>query len=293
MASSTTPLVGRSKLLPKSNGRTPSYVVKTKGKPNGSILNFFKKAGSNSLLIGKNDESEDTLFLEESPTRREVEVSTQILTPPRDYDPPESPSKRFSQTATDQESLRFNEESGSVKRRRVERSPVRSSSSLRVKTEAGPHKGPFIEDSDSAEEAVNQVTKSLPAGDGDQGDPPYITPNSEMDSEEQTWPAKPEKSPPILSLQRKNTSIVEKDEFEGFEDFIDDEFPEEGEEFLERRWMEEQEELEPGLEKDDGLEHDVEGNGDSTEDSKGHVEKPEAASCPICSGSFAGLTDQV
>ena len=293
MASSATPLVGRSKILPKTNGRTPTFSGKAKGRSNGSILNFFKKADSNPSLTGNDDEGEDSLFLEESPMKKDVEVPAQIPTPPRDYESPESPSRRVSQTVTDQGTPRFNEDPGPVKRRRVEGSPMRSTSSPSIKVEARPKEGPFIEDSNSDGETVEVISKCLPIKAADKTDQPFITPKSETDSEEHYWPVKSEKSPPIPSLQRENTSIVEKDEFDGIEDFIDDEFPEEGEEFLERRWMEEHRELEMGLEEDEDLGQDFERKGESMEGSKDNPRDSGAPSCPICSGSFTGLTDQV
>lgn len=86
------------------------------------------------------------------------------------------------------------------------------------------------------------------------------------------------------------------DEFEGVEDFIDDEFPDDGEEFLERRWMEEQDQLGMGLEDEDekpGLpdmqEQAIPERG--KKDSK--ISNEENSSCPMCGGSTTGLTDQV
>lgn len=296
MASSTTPLTGRSKVVLKNNGRTPTFTSKAKGKSNGSILNFFKKADSNPSSNGFVNEffdgGESSLFLEESPAKREVEMPAQTPTPPRDYDPPGSPSKHYGQTIFDEEPLRFNEDMGPIKRRRLEGSPARSISSPHIKAEAGPKKGPFIEDSDSDEDMVEKISRSNLPKAQDQGYQLSTIPTSDTGLGERPRDLSSDKSPLVPTLQREDTSTIERDDFEGIEDFIDDEFPEEGEEFLERQWMEEQREFEMGLEEED-LRLNVGENGIVMEDSKGDLQDSEAASCPICSGSFAGLTDQV
>ena len=297
MVSSTKLLTGGSKILPKNNGRTPTFASKAKGKPNGSILSFFKKADSspsfNGLVNEMVDEGESSLFVEESPAKKEVEIPGQIPTPPRDYDPPESPSNLFCQTTFEEESLRFNEDIGPVKRRRLEGSPVRSNSSTHITAEAGPKKGPFIEDSESDDNMVDQISRRKFPKAREQGDQLSTTPKSEMGLDERPKGRSLDNSPLVPPLQRENTSLNEKDEFEGVEDFIDDEFPEEGEEFLERRWMEEQRELEIGLEEDGDLGRTIGEKSIVMEDLKDDLQDSESASCPICSGSFAGLTDQV
>ncbi len=288
IASSTTLLTGRTKALPKNNARTPTFAGKAKGKPNGSILNFFKKAESalpHNVYI---KEDEDSLFLDDSPIKRGVEMPVQTPTPPRDYDPPESPSGRLCHMISDHEEIRFNEDYGPVKRRRVEGPPSPS-----IKTEAAPKTGPFVEDSESDDEMVEQMSKSLANKSGDQGDQPSITPKPGVGMGEQPWAVKSSNSPPVPSLRRESTSIVDRDEFEGIEDCVDDEFPEEGEEFLERQWMEEQLDLELGLEENEDLENDMEGKTYPLGTAKDDIQDSGAASCPICSGSFASLTDQV
>lgn len=178
-----------------------------------------------------------------------------------------------------------------VKRRRVDRPLSRSSSSPNIKVEAGPRTGPFLEDSDSGHEVVKHESRSIASESEGQGDQASTTPKSELDVEEEPPAIDSKNSPPVPSLQRENTSMVDSDDFEGIEDF-DDEFPEEGEEFLERQWMEEQKELELGFE-DEEIGQDPGGEKDTLENAKDDIQDPGAASCPICSGSFAGLTDQV
>lgn len=291
MPSLTTPLIGRSKTVPKNSARTPTFAGKAKGKPNGSILNFFKKADSVLPSSVNIKEDEDSLFLEDSPTKKETKVPIQTPTPPREHDHPESPLGGLDYTAVDLESSRFNEDSVPVKRRRTDGPPLRSSSSASIKIEAWPKTGPFTEDSESDDEMVKQLFKRIVSEPEDHSHRASTTPKSELGGEEQPPAFHTRNSPPVPSLQRENTSMVDKDDFEGIEDF-DDEFPEEGEEFLERQWMEEQKELELSLE-DEELGQDLEGKGDSLEDAEKDIQDPGAASCPICSGSFVGLTDQV
>ena len=99
---------------------------------------------------------------------------------------------------------------------------------------------------------------------------------------------------PIPTLSREGTSMFAPGDFDDNEDF-NDEFYEEGEEYQERRWMEEQRALEMGLDEDSKSESDgasimtprddfteavpLDGCGDSV------------STCPICSGSMGGLTD--
>ena len=290
-ATSTTPLIGGSKTLPKSNGRTPTFVSKAKGKSNSSILNFFKKADSGPSSNGNNKEDEDSLFLEDSPTGKAMKQPVQTPTPPRESISPESPSSTLCQTATDSEKFRFNEDFRPVKRRRVERPPLRSPSRPNNKVEGEPKKGAFIEDSDSENDVPGHFLGFMPTRAGSEGIRSSVTPKSEESVEDNFWAVDPHKTTSVPSLQRDNTSIVERDEFEGLEDFIDDEFPEEGEEFLERQWMEEQKELEMGMEDEDPPQ-DLE-RGNSLIGPEKTIQDSAAPSCPICSGSFDGLTDQV
>ena len=95
------------------------------------------------------------------------------------------------------------------------------------------------------------------------------------------------------SLQRESTSRYGVDEFSGLDDF-DDEFFEGGEEFMERKWMEEQRMLEEGLDEDSKSESGEEsvvtpnagvtvaaaaGRGDAM------------ACCPVCYTHLQGFTE--
>jgi DNA cross-link repair 1A protein len=101
----------------------------------------------------------------------------------------------------------------------------------------------------------------------------------------------------VPRLTREATSIFEPGDF-GDEEFENEEFYEEGEEFLERRWMEEQREM--GLTFDDE-DSKSEYETDSVRTPQSFVEEDtplecatEAESvtlCPICNGSMKGLSE--
>lgn len=99
-------------------------------------------------------------------------------------------------------------------------------------------------------------------------------------------------------LQRHGTSGFQVDEF-GPEDFEDEFFPE-GEEFMERRYMEEQMEMERAFDDDSKSESGTEGpstpNGASTPRLQAETTETEdseeaVAACPICNGLMKGMTE--
>ncbi|TAQ83354.1 hypothetical protein B7494_g8322 [Chlorociboria aeruginascens] len=86
------------------------------------------------------------------------------------------------------------------------------------------------------------------------------------------------KSPPIVpALERQNTSVDEWAGFDDIEDVADDEF---GEEFVERKWMEEQARLE-------ATEEEPFEDFDETERTP---DEGMTAVCPICDASLDGIT---
>jgi DNA cross-link repair 1A protein len=100
-------------------------------------------------------------------------------------------------------------------------------------------------------------------------------------------------SQPIPPLKHEPTSIEAENGFEDMEDFIDDEFPEEGEEYLERKWMEEHGNFEPILneaEPEDIAEPRTKFNEDDIAPVQPETLNP---ACPVCNRSLDGLTDQV
>ena len=282
------PLLGKSKTTSKKYP-APIIAGKGRGKGNGNIMSFFKKAESveTSSLGGVDHDCEESLFLEEGSTKTS-DKPMQTPTPPRDEDSP----NEVDMLASDSPLSRYNENAIPNKRRRIQDTENHSSPNARAK--ALPQ-GPFVDDSDSDDEPLGGASREHVTGSVSEHRPATeataLAPSSDIKS--------PEEDPetlPVPSLKRESTSIGERDDFDGLEDFIDDEFPEEGEEFMERRWMEEQAELETGFEEDE------EANVDTTDEAKQQnihgaadlsTQNPDSSCCPICGGSTGDMAEQV
>lgn len=293
------PSLGRSQTTPKNVSRQTVPLGKSRGKSNGSILSFFKKADASGKAARVEEED---LFFADTSTDREPPL--QVPTPPREK--VDADEDIYGESTSN----RFNEVPGSVKRRRKEsqsvgtvsvfeevgskdtvpHTSIDASSSLSPGQESnsGPKQvaGPFVEDSESEDEMIKHLSKAAFAS----VNPPTEIRNTVAEREDVE--NEDENIVPIPSLHRESTSIVGGDGFEGFEDFIDDEFPEDGEEHMERRWMDEQERLEMGLEELDGDENDL--PLDTKEQETTQIEEEVGAeSCPICSASLSGITAEV
>lgn len=155
--------------------------------------------------------------------------------------------------------------------------------------------GPFIEDSDSDED----VTKTIK----DTGGPPV----SDWEAEKSAGTVVAERHrteqngededqslnlPKIPALKQESTSVRGDDGFDNIEDFVDDEFAEEGEEYIERRWIEEQRRVELGLE-DEGRGELAEGSMETATEDERLAQSGGAAPCPICAVNLSGITDTV
>lgn len=175
-------------------------------------------------------------------------------------------------------------------------------------------KGPFLDETDSEEEendpptppSINASTKEVnattqPDDDADFDDryaePIELVKVEENDEAGLITPTSLE--PP--SLKRDGTSYAEGDGFEGFEgmDDFDDEYAE-GDENVEKRWMREQRRLEM---EENGFEGDLDdGDFDPIKDEEFDDEttgvemsastNDTPATCPLCSASLNGLSDQ-
>ena len=288
MMSSNTPLVGRTKFLPKKITPTTAG-SRGKSKSNGNIMNFFKRADSTGSTSVTAQMEDDELFIQSSPVKGPAYGTTQTPTPPRDASSNgDSPKEaEMERSWIGPQLSRFNEDETPAKRRRVEsNSRDLVATSLVVANDA--QERPFLDDSDSDDNGLQHTALELPNLKEHRA---ISEPTTKDISSLQ--PAKPlgnsflSKAPP---LKEETTSIQEVDDFEGLEDFIDDEFPEEGEEFLERRWVEEQAQLEMGLAEDEqeepGNTAKVESEVMAMPDYAGSV------SCPICGGDIAGMSDQ-
>lgn len=292
MPTLTTPVLGRSKTVLKSNVRSSAFSGgKMRPKPNGSILTFFKKTLSTSTPYNHNLDLDESLFIEDNELPKAEEV-LQIPTPPMDSISVES-SPKSSGKFEDEDVLRFNEEPGAVKRQRVEGPSISSSSSTNQNAKLIVRTGPFYEDSDDDNEIIAKFEKRGLEYISQPQTTPFTESHEEPNLEDTVTQSKVVGSQYMPPLKHEPTSIEEKNGFENMEDFTDDEFPEEGEEYLERRWMEEHDGMEPDFE-DAGLEDSLDTRlQDAEEEIVPVLQETLTPACPICTMSFDGLTDQV
>ena len=176
------------------------------------------------------------------------------------------------------------QQNGSSCEKEASLEPAASTGSLQ------PTNNPFDEDSDSedsgkvldviksedldnhstdlaAQEPVQQTTEAVPVKDI----------KSELPSTEIPLPA------PLL---RKDTSWITNDDLDQFGDFEADEFYENGEEFIERRYMEEQAALEQEFE------HDEATRTEKQSPSSANISTQTEPACPICGSTLGGLSDE-
>jgi DNA cross-link repair 1A protein len=291
MATST-PLLGKTAMALK---KTPTMAAgKAKSKSNGNIMSFFKKAevSSGGSPDRRSEENEDSLFLAVSPVKGESIAAMQTPTPPREAASPKDSDMQM----MDSSLSRYNEAVYPNKRRRTEE-PAWTVAQAADKTPIEPRsKGPFADDSDTDE---NEVEPPTIAGAGAREENSQLSlaamSSTGNNVETKTFDIEPVEPPP-RPLKRESTSMGEVDGFDGIEDFIDDEFPQEGEEFLERRWMEEQAEFEMSLEEqcDGAVDPSDEMKQVGTSEATGMVPQDAgSAICPICGGYTTGMTEQV
>ncbi|KAK3112179.1 DNA cross-link repair protein PSO2/SNM1 [Teratosphaeriaceae sp. CCFEE 6253] len=289
------PTIGRQGTVGSAKKVTATAKLKQNGKPNSSILSFFKKT----------DGPEDGgIFVpERGGTVHSVELED-------DTPPPEVEDAVW-------EDVRFNESGGSVKRRKTSAesdaedlvgegapAPGKTASETGAKgTSSRARSGPFIEESDSENER-EPLDAILAVENTDTTVVPEVdlkdTESAEV-SVRDLSPAAPVASlveqaerPPLI---KHETSYApdpdETQDFEGMGDFDEDLF-EQGDEFLEQRYMQEQAALEGDDDEKDydplPIEDDaiikVEGTPDTTAAVDG------GSSCPICSISLAGVDEQ-
>ncbi|KAL3418656.1 DNA repair protein pso2 [Phlyctema vagabunda] len=318
-------------------------VGKASGKPNGNILNFFKKVDSPI--------KDDSIFLSQaSPAGNEISK-------PRDTSPDlsDDESGNLYDDEEDTSLGRYNEVEGSIKRRKLSSDitldrtgqhttaeEISNEQLLESKTSLGetctppppepasrkPTKkrnaGPFLDDSDTEEDLDNEkIQKLATKAEKKELDKLVSKQPSSLNSVVETNSVSQEQileNKPIIPSLTAVTSISRKcssgstgiealngksasnesgespyfrshvkeepntDDFEGF-DGLDD-FPDEyveGEEFVERKWMEEQALLE-GME---GAEHT---NDDLMNAPAQDNANQMAATCPICEANLGNIT---
>lgn len=293
MTGTTTPRTSRVRAVAKSTSRS---LVLTNGninaKHNGSILNFFRKAEISPAKEEIPKDDYESLFLEDETLTEKVDEPIQTPTPPRDYSFVKTSLDHSLSLSNELYSSRFNEEDGPSKRRRVEDQPVSSLITKAIQMDMP--EGRYDEDSYEDGELLKVLSRSTK---GHHSSKNKRSRNSslevrtmgELQADDSADP------PPVLSLRREPTSIAEND-LERVEDFIedDDEFPEEGEEYLERKWMMEERQFEMDSDELAEVDNDQKIKGQGVSGQREALQgQEEALSCPICSTSFVGFTDQV
>lgn len=283
----TTPIIAKTRAVQKrSSPNANGNATKAKGKAsgNGNIMSFFKKAESMGTSASSFQADEDSLFLEEGPVKGQCQVPMQTPTPPRD----EGLLEDVEMMRNESPVSRYNEDAVSVKRRKVEEPEVQSPIPPTKATPEPSKRGPFIDDSDEDDE--DPIPPEIA----------YVPPKNQPDDastivsvptrvEVNLDKSEIEHEPPLLN--REAASFSRENDFEGMDDFIDDEFPEDGEEYMERRWMEEQG---MGLEDDDDSAEATITPKEETSGSPSLIPKDAGSqSCPICGGNTTGMDEQV
>ena len=283
---SNTPLPTR---LNSSTKKSVLGPTKVPGKPNTSILNFFKKVD--------NPLKDDSIFLSQGA-----------------HETPELSSKDILDSEI--EDLygddRFNELGGPMKKRKTSNGATSMDTPVTICTPALVDKtvktklkkrrmGPFLSDSDTEEEDGAMACQKFEVG-GRVGDLDNAikddidlmeTESSEIGGVEDRLPLSESilvsgngpthksatKDASVPSLQEEETSKDHWDEFDAAENFLEEYA--EGEEFFEHEWMEEQDRLEAA-----GGEEEFSGLPDKPD--MGFLEKM-TPSCPICEADLNGL----
>ncbi|KAK6383904.1 DNA cross-link repair protein PSO2/SNM1 [Exophiala oligosperma] len=312
---SKTPVLGR-----QPASRIPS-LKKSSIRQNQSILQFFGKADNKNEVDAK---SNLPLFFKDA---SQSFIEQDVL-------------GRDERTFSEDDSSRFNENEGPLKRRRTTDddgdffirtpSPERKSSVTGLDTgrhsnndtkpvKARKQRGGFLDDSSDEEDedwvgavddTVEQNSAAGEVGEFEPDDKDDIDPGTGITtSDVPLIPSAPENEDAadhdrhertsgaanIPELPQEETSIFNAGDF-GEDDFEEDEFYEGGEEFLERRWMEEQREMGLTFEEDSKSESGADSvrtpRSIMEDDLQIEVEQNDTIPlCPICNGNMQGLSE--
>ncbi|KAJ9636094.1 DNA cross-link repair protein PSO2/SNM1 [Knufia peltigerae] len=312
---SKTPVLGR-----QPASRIPS-LKKSSIRQNQSILQFFGKADNKNEVDAK---SNLPLFFKDA---SQSFIEQDVL-------------GRDERTFSEDDSSRFNENEGPLKRRRTidddgdffirTPSPERKSSVTGLDTgrhsnndtkpvKARKQRGGFLDDSSDEEDedwvgavddTVEQNSAAGEVGEFEPDDKDDIDPGTGITtSDVPLIPSAPENEDAadhdrhertsgaanIPELPQEETSIFNAGDF-GEDDFEEDEFYEGGEEFLERRWMEEQREMGLTFEEDSKSESGADSvrtpRSIMEDDLQIEVEQNDTIPlCPICNGNMQGLSE--
>ncbi|CAO2656686.1 Nn.00g054890.m01.CDS01 [Neocucurbitaria sp. VM-36] len=280
------------KKSPANSGKKPKPTPQTTS--NGNIMAFFKKAEDiNNRIFLQERGSNPTLVLDND----DAHVSW---------------SDEMSQGET-----RYNENGGSIKRRKggsedvvlpvpacslppppdVEKNALDALAAVVPRQAPNPRKksGPFVDDSESEDDvAVSPMdTPSMTEQSSTE-----LSPNTKSRADTITGhrPEPTRLNAPLL-LKAESTSQFAGDDFDDDFEGVDDDDLLEGEEYDERRWMREQRRLEmqeAGFEGDpDDFDAPPMFPDEEANDVKNHLEgQGVSPSCPICSESLLGLSEQ-
>ncbi|KAL8644918.1 MAG: hypothetical protein Q9226_007530, partial [Calogaya cf. arnoldii] len=289
------PLLGRSKTTPKANIKTTgSAGGKASGKSNSSILSFFKKADVSpaKAKLKQEEEEEESLFIDDG----EVDISpkgiTQTPTPPRDQDLGKDRSLQVEHTMSPDSSMRYNEVDVPNKRRRISMEQLDGPT---IRSDMNVTSDPLAEQYETTAKSWNGVKEEAVAPSEELDDTPRFT-NEDISASTAkggigVTSKLPTPTTTVPTLRREPTSRGTGLEYDDNEDFIDDEYPE-GEEYLERRWMEEQADLEIGLDDENHpLDMSTEVDQAKEQGVTSNTEAETSPSCPMCGGSFGTLSE--
>ncbi|KAL1603893.1 DNA cross-link repair protein PSO2/SNM1 [Paraconiothyrium brasiliense] len=271
--------------------------MKPKATPNGNIMAFFKKAEEENNRIFFPDRKLDTTIA----FNDSGEVAGGW-----------SDETHDSVVDTDSSAERYNENGGSIKKRKLSEEaltpvcPPSPPDTNGTATKAPPadaaeksvqmrkKSGPFADDSESEAEEEILFLKTGTMKQEEASD-------YKEDSKPLEDPVPADRPAPLVShvpplLKTEETSRFDGEDFDDF-DGLEDEDLLEGEEFDERRWMKEQQKLEMAEAGYEGDPDDFEPPSlfpEDTQDSnvENAAKEIDAPSCPLCSAQLAGLSEQ-
>lgn len=292
-------------LVPSNWGKKASAgnVSKSKPKaaPNGNIVAFFKKV----------EEQNSTIFLRE---RGAVPDSIPVAQED-DYVGWNGEARESAMIVTQDPEQRYHENGGSIKKRKLsteapipgctppppdtegveppEALPAAVVDGLKTRRKTGP----FVDESDSESDQEVPLRRGMEIRkDHQRGPAPSKISEESIPTGSPVPPLDRDRDRDRTLLGVGNGAEIGADEFDPFEG-LEDEDSLEGEEYDERRWMEEQRRLEQAVANfDDDIDEDdavvMFSEDTCKEGTTGHNSVSDAPSCPICGASLDALTEQ-
>jgi DNA cross-link repair 1A protein len=268
---------------------------KTKTKPNGNIMSFFKKEETGLFIAengGRPAETASPYFVKEATAVEALDRFNEV----------ETPSKRRRLSA-ENDTPQEQEENGSLFGGDEEKATTPAQS---LPISAATKSGPFMEDSDSEDDEEEHPEAIIGFDRGPSDEPVVALAGPEaLDAAQENETAPPEPDVDLETLTKEELPTLIKEEtsygggladfqdFDGVEGDFDEDINEEGDETFERRYMEEQARFEAeAAEQDyDSLppgENIIKAESFSTPNGT----EPTSPTCPICSAELAGVSEQ-